>query len=143
MLRQRDRQTGNDELRTVLGLRYARLLQMQDRVAALNGVGNPGALLYARFERNDEARRQIVHYYVPKWLPIGNSAQAGLRIDAPDIAPRHADLLFRDGMYWIQNLARPGSVQVGCHALATNETLVLETGDTLTIGPAHFVFEAY
>ncbi len=143
VLRQRDRQTGNDELRTVLGLRYARLLQMQDRVAALNGVGNPGALLYARFERNDEARRQIVHYYVPKWLPIGNSAQAGLRIDAPDIAPRHADLLFRDGMYWIQNLARPGSVQVGCHALATNETLVLETGDTLTIGPAHFVFEAY
>ena len=143
VLRQRDRQTGNDELRSALGLRYARLLHMQDRVAALNGIGNPGALLYARFERDDAARQQIVHYYVPKWLPIGNSTQAGLRIDAPDVAPRHADLLFRDGMYWIQNLAAAGSVQVGCHALATNETLVLETGDVLTIGSAHFTFEAY
>ena len=143
VLRQRDRQTSNDELRTTLGLRYARLLQMQDRVAALNGVGNPGALIYARFERDDEARQQIVHYYVPKWLSIGNSAQAGLRIDAPDVAPRHADLLFRDGMYWIQNLAAPGSVQVGCHPLATNETLALEVGDELTIGSAHFALEAY
>ena len=143
VLRQRDRQTSNDELRTTLGLRYARLLQMQDRVAALNGVGNPGALIYARFERDDEARQQIIHYYVPKWLSIGNSTQAGLRIDAPDVAPRHADLLFRDGMYWIQNLAAPGSVQVGCHPLATNETLALEVGDELTIGSAHFTLEAY
>ena len=143
VLRQRDRQTGNDELRSALSLRYARLLHMQDRVAALNGIGNPGALLYARFERDDDARRQIVHYYVPKWLPIGNSTQAGLRIDAPDVAPRHADLLFRDGMYWIQNLTAAGAVQVGCHALATNETLVLESGDTLTMGSAHFTFEAY
>ena len=143
VLRQRDQQSKNDELRTVLGNRYAQLLRMQDRVAALNGIGNPGALIYARFERDDAARQQIVHYYVPKWLPIGNSAQAGLRIDARGVAPHHADLLFRDGMYWIQNLAAPDSVQVGCHALATNETLALEAGDALTIGSAQFTFEAY
>lgn len=143
VLRQRDQQSKNDELRTVLGNRYAQLLRMQDRVAALNGIGNPGALIYARFERDDAARQQIVHYYVPKWLPIGNSAQAGLRIDARGVAPHHADLLFRDGMYWIQNLAAPDSVQVGCHALATNETLALEAGDALTIGSAQFRFEAY
>ncbi len=143
VLRQRDQQSKNDELRTVLGNRYAQLLRMQDRVAALNGIGNPGALIYARFERDDAARQQIVHYYVPKWLPIGNSAQAGLRVDARGVAPHHADLLFRDGMYWIQNLAAPDSVQVGCHALATNETLALEAGDALTIGSAQFTFEAY
>jgi type II secretory pathway predicted ATPase ExeA len=143
VLRQRDQQSKNDELRTVLGNRYAQLLRMQDRVAALNGIGNPGALIYARFERDDAARQQIVHYYVPKWLPIGNSVQTGLRIDARGVAPHHADLLFRDGMYWIQNLAAPGSVQVGCHALATNETLALEAGDALTIGSAQFTFEAY
>lgn len=143
VLRQRDQQSDNDQLRTVLGNRYAQLLRMQDRVAALNGIGNPGALIYARFERDDAASRQIVHYYVPKWLPIGNSAQAGLRIDARGVAPHHADLLFRDGMYWIQNLAAPDSVQVGCHALATNETLALEAGDALTIGSAQFRFEAY
>ncbi|MFZ4789330.1 MAG: AAA family ATPase [Candidatus Competibacteraceae bacterium] len=143
VLRQRDQQSKNEELRTVLGTRYAQLLRMQDRVAALNGIGNPGALIYARFERDDAAQRQIVHYYVPKWLPIGNSAQTGLRIDARGVAPHHADLLFRDGMYWIQNLAAPGSVQVGCHVLATNETLALEAGDALTVGSAQFTFEAY
>jgi hypothetical protein len=46
-------------------------------------------------------------------------------------------------MYWIQNLAAPGSVQVGCHVLATNETLALEAGDALTVGSAQFTFEAY
>ena len=143
VLHQRDRQANADALRDKLKARYLKLLHMQERVARLNGVGNPGALLYARFEREDAARRQIVHYYVPKWLPLGNSPQAGLRINAPGVVPRHAELLFRDGMYWIQNLAEPGSVRVGCHALATNEVLALEAGDVLRIGTARFSFEAY
>jgi len=143
VLHQRDRQANADELRDKLKTRYLKLLHMQERVARLNGVGNPGALLYARFEREDAARRQIVHYYVPKWLPLGSSPQAGLRVNAPGVVPRHAELLFRDGMYWIQNLAEPGSVRVGCHALATNEVLALEVGDVLRIGTARFSFEAY
>ncbi|MGB5064377.1 MAG: FHA domain-containing protein, partial [Candidatus Competibacter sp.] len=143
VLHQRDRQANTDALREKLKVRYLNLLKMQERVAQLNGVGNPGALLYARFEREDAARRQIVHYYVPKWLPLGSSPQAGLRVNAPGVAPRHAELLFRDGMYWIQNLAEPGSVRVGCHGLATNEVLALEAGDVLRIGTARFTFEAY
>ncbi|HRW66543.1 MAG TPA: AAA family ATPase [Candidatus Competibacter sp.] len=143
VLHQRDRQANADELRDKLKTRYLKLLHMQERVARLNGVGNPGALLYARFEREDAARRQIVHYYVPKWLSLGSSPQAGLRVNAPGVVPRHAELLFRDGMYWIQNLAEPGSVRVGCHALATNEVLALEVGDVLRIGTARFSFEAY
>jgi hypothetical protein len=59
----------------------------------LNGVGNPGALLYARFEREDAARRQIVHFYVPKWVSLGSSPQAGLRIEAEGVVPHHAELL--------------------------------------------------
>jgi hypothetical protein len=143
VLKQRDQHDGTDELRATLRSRYFNLLRMQDRVAELNGVGNPGSLLYARFERMDAARRQIVHYYVPKWLPLGNSPQAGLCINAEGVTPRHAELFFRDGMYWIQNLAGPGSVQVGCHGLATNEVLALEAGDKLAIGAARFAFEAY
>lgn len=143
VLRERDQQADNNELRVNLRNRYLHLMRMQDRVAELNGVGNPGSLLYVRFERDDAAHQQIAHYYVPKWLPIGSSPQDGLRINAPDVAPHHAELLFRDGMYWIQNLAASGSVQVGCHALATNEVLVLETGDTLAIGSARFTFEGY
>ncbi|HRD64886.1 MAG TPA: AAA family ATPase [Candidatus Competibacter sp.] len=143
VLRKRDQQGGADELRIALRNRYLNLLRVQDRVAQLNGVGNPGALLYARFEREDAARQQIAHFYVPKWLSLGSSPEAGLRIDAEDVRPRHAELLFRDGMYWIQNLADPGTVRIGHHGLATNEVLALEAGDVLRIGTAQFTFEAY
>lgn len=142
MLRQRDQQAGTDELRKTLRNRYLNLLRVQDRVAQLNGVGNPGSLLYARFEREDSARRQIIHFYIPKWVSLGSSAQAGLRIEAENVKPHHAELLFRDGMYWIQNLAEPGSVRVGHHGLATNEVLALEVGDVLMIGSAQFTFES-
>ena len=143
VLRQRDKQAGTDELRKTLRTRYLNLLRVQDRVAQLNGVGNPGSLLYARFEREDAARRQVVHFYIPKWVSLGSSPQAGLRIEAEGVQPHHAELLFRDGMYWIQNLAGPGSVRIGHHDLATNEVLALETGDSLMIGAAQFTFEAY
>lgn len=143
VLRQRDKQAGADELRKALRTRYLNLLRVQDRVAQLNGVGNPGSLLYARFEREDAARRQVLHFYVPKWVSLGSSPQAGLRIEAEGVEPHHAELLFRDGMYWIQNLAGPGSVRVGHHDLATNEVIALETGDALMIGAAQFTFEAY
>ncbi|MGB2680173.1 MAG: AAA family ATPase [Candidatus Competibacter sp.] len=143
VLRQRDRQGSADELRKTLRQRYLNLLRVQDRVSKLNGVGNPGSLLYARFEREDAARRQVVHFYVPKWVSLGNSSQAGLRIEAGDVKPHHAEILFREGMYWIQNLAEPGAVRVGHHGLATNEVLALETGDVLTVGSAQFSFEAY
>jgi type II secretory pathway predicted ATPase ExeA len=143
VLHKRDQQAGADELRTALRNRYLNLLRIQDRVAQLNGVGNPGALLYARFEREDAARQQIAHFYIPKWLSLGSSPQAGLRIDAEGVAPNHAELLFRDGMYWIQNLAGPGAIRIGQHGLATNEVLALEVGDVLMIGAAQFTFEAY
>ncbi|MCB1820925.1 MAG: AAA family ATPase, partial [Candidatus Competibacteraceae bacterium] len=68
VLRQRDQQAENNELRTNLRNRYLHLMRLQDRVAELNGVGNPGALLYVRFERDDAAHQQVAHYYVPKWL---------------------------------------------------------------------------
>lgn len=143
VLRQRDLQSGAEELRKTLRQRYLNLLRIQERVSQLNGVGNPGALLYARFEREDAARRQIIHFYVPRWVSIGSTMDDGLRIDAEGVKPHHAELLFRDGMYWIQNLAEPGAVRIGYHDLAANEVLALEAGDTLFIGDARFTFEAY
>jgi hypothetical protein len=143
VLRQRDQQSGAEELRKTLRQRYLNLLRIQERVSQLNGVGNPGSLLYARFEREDTARHQILHFYVPRWVSIGNAIDDGLRIDADGVKPHHAELLFRDGMYWIQNLAEPGAVRIGYHDLAANEVLALETGDTLRIGSARFTFEGY
>lgn len=143
VLRQRDQQMDNNALRANLRNRYLHLLHMQDRVAELNGVGTPGALLYACFQRDDPASQQIVHYYVPKWLPIGSAPEDGLRLNAPDVQPHHAELLFRDGVYWLQNLGASGSVRVGCHGLSTNEVLALATGDALAIGAARFTFEGY
>jgi len=81
--------------------------------------------------------------WAPKWVSVGSSPQVGLRIEAEGVSPHHAELLFRDGMYWIQNLAAPDSVRVGHHGLATNEVLALEAGDVLMIGTARFTFEAY
>lgn len=142
-LQQRDPRANTDETQAQIRSRYLNLLRMQERVAAMNGVGSPGALLYARFEREDEAGQQIVHYYLPKWLSLGSDPQAGLRINAAGVAPQQAELLLRDGMYWIQNLAGPGSVRVGCHGLETHEAIALEAGDVLGIGAARFTFEAY
>lgn len=143
ILRQRDRQAEAEDLRKALRHRYLNLLRVQDRVSRLNGVGNPGSLLYARFERDDAASRQVVHFYIPKWVSVGSSPQDGLCIHAEGVKPHHAELLFRDGIYWIQNLADPGAVRVGHHDLATNEALALESGDAVLIGTAWFTFEGY
>ncbi len=143
ILHQRDQHAGDEQVRANLRNRYTNLMLIQDRIAELNGIGNPGSLLYARFERDDDAGRQVIHYYIPKWLSLGSSPEAGLQITADGVAALHAELLFREGMYWIQNLAEPGSIRVGCHGLETNEVLALEAGDVLTIGAARFEFEAY
>ena len=143
ILRQRDQQAGAEDLRKTLRQRYLNLLRVQDRVSQLNGVGNPGSLRYARFERDDAACRQVVHYYIPKWVSLGSSTEMGLRIEAEGVKPHHAELLYRDGMYWIQNLAEAGAVRIGYHDLAANEVLALEAGDLLLIGSARFTFEAY
>jgi type II secretory pathway predicted ATPase ExeA len=122
---------------------YFNLIQMQDRAAELNGIDSPGPLLYARFQREDAGWRRVIHIYLPKRLPIGNSQQAGLSVDAPGITPQHAELLFKDGGYWIQNLAGRGEVQVCNHGLAPNEAIPLEHGDDIAIGAARFIFEHY
>ena len=144
-LRQLDQRKDMDDLRAAFRNRYLNLLCMQDRLAELSGVGNPGTLLYARFERADSAggHSPVVHYYLPKWLSLGSAADAGLRITAPGVEAHHAELFFRDGMYWVQNLAGPGAVHIGCHRLATNEVLALEAGDQILIGEARFSFESY
>jgi len=142
-LQQRDPRVTTDDLQAQLRNRYSNLLRIQEQMAVVNGVGNPGSLLYARFDREDETIQQVVHYYLPKWLPLGSAPQAGLRITATGVAPQHAELLFRDGLYWIQNLTDPGLVRVGCHGLDTHEAVALETGDVLGIGAARFTFEAY
>lgn len=143
VLHQRDQQADSHALRAHIRNRYLHLLHMQERVSELNGVGTSGTLLYARFLRDDVAAQQIAHYYVPKWLPIGSAAEDGLRLRAPDVQAHHAELMFRDGCYWLQNLGAPASVQVGCHGLATNEVLALAVGDTLAIGTVRLRFEGF
>jgi type II secretory pathway predicted ATPase ExeA len=122
---------------------YTHLAHLQNQAAGRNGVNNPGPLLYARFQREGADRRQVTHIYLPKWLSIGSSQQAGLRIDAQGVAPEQAKLLFKEGLYWIQNCAGHGEVRVGNHDLAPDETIPLEQGDEIALGTARFVFERY
>lgn len=143
VLHQRDQHSDNNELRANMRNRYLHLLHMQERVSALNGVGSAGALLYARFLRDDAAAQHLAHYYVPKWLPIGSAPEDGLRLHAPQVQAHHAELMFRDGCYWLQNLGATATVQVGCHGLATNEVLALASGDTLIIGGVQLRFEGF
>jgi len=130
-------------LKRKLRTRFAALKRMQEQAAALNGINSPGLLLYARFYREDTSQRRITHVYLPKRIFLGSSQQAGLRVEAPDVAPQHAELSFKDGMYWIKNLVEHGEVAVAQQPLEAEETVVLKQGDELQIGMARFVFEAY
>lgn len=131
-------------IRNSLKTGYSNLIRLQNQAAQSNGVNSLGPLLYARLQRQDTNRRRVVHIYLAKWLSIGSSPQAGLCVEAEDVAPHHAELLFKDGMYWIQNRVDHGGVWVCNHSLAPNEAVPLEEGDTISIGSvARFVFERY
>jgi len=122
---------------------YGQLLRLQEQAARRIGSDRPGPLLYARLSRDDLGQQQVAHYYLPKRLSIGSSEQAGLRINADGVQPLHAELAFRENMYWLRNLAAQGEVRVWSHALENDETLPLEDGDTIRLGGARFVFQAY
>jgi hypothetical protein len=133
----------SDDAREELKKGFGNLLYLQEEATQLNGINSLGPLLYARFQREDAGRCRVIHIYLPKRLTIGNSPQAGLYVNAGDVVPKHAELLFKDGMYWIQDLAGRNDVRVRGHRLRLYETLPLENGDTIDIGTAHFVFEGY
>lgn len=134
----------NPTIRNSLKTSYSNLIRLQNQAAKSNDVNSLGPLLYARLQRQDANRRRVVHLYLAKWLSIGSSPQAGLCVDAEDVAPHHAELLFKDGMYWIQNRVDQGGVWVCNHSLASNEAVPLEEGDTISIGSvARFIFERY
>jgi predicted component of type VI protein secretion system len=84
-----------------------------------------------------------MHIYLPKRISMGSAPQRGLQIEAEGVYPYHADLLYKDSMYWIQNCADAGEVQVCHHKLANNEMVALESGDTIDLGAARFIFEAF
>ncbi|NJN47022.1 MAG: FHA domain-containing protein [Candidatus Competibacteraceae bacterium] len=134
---------GTAAMKQKLRTRFAALKRMQEQAAALNGVDKPGLLLYARLYREDVSQRRVTHVYLPKRITLGSSQQAGLRVEAPDVAPQHAELSFKDGMYWIKNLVERGEVVVAQQLLEPEETAALRHGDELQIGMAHFVFEGY
>ncbi len=141
-----DQMTGpvDPTIKNSLRTGYGNLIRLQNQAAKGNGVNSLGPLLYARLQRQDANRRRVMHIYLAKWLSIGSSPQAGLCVDAEDVAPHHAELLFKDGMYWIQNRVDQGGVWVCNHSLAPNEAVPLEEGDTINIGSvARFVFERY
>jgi hypothetical protein len=119
---------------------YQDFVQQQNKAAELNGTDSSGPLLYARFQPDNSCQRRVVHIYLPKCLPLGSSQHAGLHINAEGVALYHAELHYKQGMYWIQNRARRGDVRVCSHDLEPYEAIPLEEGDTVTVGTAQFVF---
>ncbi|MCP5425731.1 MAG: FHA domain-containing protein [Gammaproteobacteria bacterium] len=134
---------GSGDLKNNLRTRYVNLKRLQDKAAALNGVDKPGLMLNARFYREDSAQQRILHVYLPKRISLGSSRQAGVMINAPDVVAQHAELQFKNGLYWLKNTAESGSVGIAGQGLETEETLPLTKGDEINIGSARFVFEAY
>jgi hypothetical protein len=122
---------------------YAQFLRQQDQTAQLNGVDRAGRLAFARFNRKDDGSQRVLHYYLPRRLPIGSSFQAGLRIEAEGVAPRQAELIFKGGRYWLRNFGDREAVRVSSAPLESDEPLPLEVGDTIAIGAARFVFQSY
>ncbi len=119
---------------------YLDFIQQQNKVAELNGADSSGPLLYARFQPENSCQHRVTHIYLPKCLSLGSSQHAGLHINAEGVALYHAELHYKQGMYWIQNRARRGDVRVCSHGLEPHEAIPLEEGDIVTIGTAQFVF---
>lgn len=135
--------TDNKDLKRQLKKAFNALNCLQEKDAKQNGIDAKGSLLYARFQREGAGRERAMHIYLPKRISMGSAPQRGLQIEAEDVNPYHADLLYKDGMFWIQNCADAGEVQVCHHKLANNEMVALEGGDTIDLGAAQFVFEAF
>ena len=92
----------------------------------------PVPCCYARFEREDAARQQIVHYYVPKLAAAGQFPRRPACGDQrAGVVPRHLlELLFRRTVCaGFRNLAESrAQFGVGCHALATNSEVLASAG---------------
>jgi hypothetical protein len=129
--------------RNPLRRQYGEFRRLQRQAAQLNGLDSRGPLHCVCFQRQDAGRQRVLHVYLPKRLSIGSSADAGLQLVARDVALTHAELWFKDGMYWLCNLAASGSVRVGGQPLGTAEAVPLESGDAIRIGSVRFVFERY
>jgi hypothetical protein len=135
--------TDNYDLKRQLKKAFNALNCLQETDGKRNGIDTTGALLYARFQREGTGHKRAMHIYLAKRISVGSTPQRGLQIEAEGVSPHHADLLYKDGMYWIQNCADAGQVQVCHHKLANNEIVALESGDTIAMGAAQFVFEGY
>jgi hypothetical protein len=135
--------TNHSDLKRQLKKAFNALNCLQEKDAKCNGVDKKGSLLYARFQREGVGGERAMHIYLPKRISVGSAPQRGLQITAEGIQPYHADLLYKDNMYWIQNCADTGEVQVCHHKLVHNEMVALESGDTISLGAAQFIFEAF
>ncbi len=134
---------GGDALKQKLRIRYSRLIQSQADAAQQNGIEKGGPLRYIRFCRDDAGQDRVTHIYLPKRLPIGSSAQSGLQVMATGIMPHHAELLFKDGTYWIKNLADSVALCVNDQPTPLQAEVLLRHGDRITMGNARFNFEGY
>jgi hypothetical protein len=135
--------TASNDLKRQLRKAFNELNRLQEKDGKRNGIEANDPLLYARFQREGAGHNRAIHIYLPKRIAVGSAPQRGLQIEAGGVCPHHADLLYQDGMYWIQNCADAGEVQVCHHKLANNEKVALESGDTIDLGAAQFVFEGF
>lgn len=133
----------NNNLKRQLKKAFNALNCLQEKDAKQNRLDTKGSLLYARFQREGAGHKRAMHIYLPKRISVGSAPQRGLQIEAEGVCPYHADLLYKDGMYWIQNCTDAGDIQVCHHKLASNEMVALESGDTIDLGAAQFIFEAF
>ncbi len=70
---------------------------------------------------------------------LGIADDCQVRIDAPEIALRHARIIFLDGQPWIENLAENGVTYVNETAI---DQQVLKTGDEIRIGQYRLMLQA-
>lgn len=136
-------ETNNKDQKRQLKKTFDALNRLQETNGKRNGIDTEGPLLNARFQREGDGHKRAMHIYLPKRISMGSALQRGLQIEAEGVCSHHADLLYKNGMYWIQNCTDDGKVQVCHHKLANNEMVALESSDTIHLGAAQFVFEAY
>ncbi len=93
--------------------------------------------------RSDEAAEIEEYVQVRRHVTIGASAEAAIVLREGGVAPTHARLIARGGVFFIEDLGSDGGTWVNERRLGPDELAPLVCGDHLMLGKAAIAFEPF
>jgi hypothetical protein len=106
-------------------------------------VPSAAQVLGVVLRRSDEAAELEEYVQVRRHVTIGASTQAAIVLHEGGVAPTHARLIARGGVFFIEHLGSDGGTWVNERRLGPNEIAPLVYGDHLMLGKAAIAFEPF